>query len=196
MKIMFIPLIKKEKFNKEKINQLNKLPDIIDIVYIIQYKKLAEQIRDYLKKTGKKIVGFSQVLGCSELKTKETILLIGDGNFHAYNLLEQGNQVYLFDNHNLQKLNKEENNNKGKINKLYSADKIGILISTKPGQYNITEINKIKSKDFLGSKKIYLFLADNINTAEFENFDIDFWINTACPGLSKDSFNILNSKKI
>ncbi len=193
MKTLFIPLIKKEKLNKLP---LAKLPSTIYIVYAIQYKKIAQEAREELIKHGKKISGFSQVLGCTKLKSKHPFLLFADGSFHAENLLSQDNQVYLFDNYNLIKLNKQSDNNKGKLSKLYSANKLGILISTKPGQYNIKEAKKVKEKLKKQNKKAYLFLADNLNISELENFDIDFCLNTACPGLEKESNKIMNSVDI
>ena len=195
MKTLFIPLIKKEQLNKPALQAaIDKLPSTIYIAYTIQYKQIAEQAKAELEKT-REIIGFSQVLGCSKLKVN-SILLIADGSFHASNLLQQGNQVYLFDNHSLIKLELQDNNNKAKLNKLYSSNKLGILLSTKPGQLNLNQARKTKNKLKEQNKKAYFFLADNINLDELENFDVDFWINTACPGLEKDSKNILNATKI
>ena len=39
-------------------------------------------------------------------------------------------------------------------------------------------------------------LQDNINTSELENFPIDIWINTACPGLALDSSKIIDSSSL
>ena len=46
-------------------------------------------------------------------------------------------------------------------------------------------------------KKSYLFIADNINSSEFENFpDIQSWVNTSCPRMDMNDNRIINYKKI
>jgi len=68
-----------------------------------------------------------------------------------------------------------------------NSEKIGILISTKPGQENLKKALSLKNK--LKNKKSYFFLADEIDTRQFENFsDINAWINTACPRLDFEGF--------
>ena len=193
MKTMFIPAIKKEKLDKTKI-LLDRLPDTIYIAYAIQYKKIAEEIKKHLSKQ-KKIAGFVQILGCSRLKSKFPILLISEARFHALNLIEQGNDVYIFDNNNLTKISDKEileinKKRKARLSNFYSSDKIGILVSVKPGQYNMKEAEKVKKN--LENKRAYLFLADNIYVQEFENFPIDMWVNTACSGLSSDYLKIIH----
>ena len=68
--------------------------------------------------------------------------------------------------------------------KYLNADKVGILISTKPGQQNLKKA--IEFKKHLKNKTSYLFIANNINPNEFENFGILSWVNTACPKLDFD----------
>ena len=187
--ILFIPLIKKENLNKNTFD-LSKLPKQVYLAYTIQFKKIAEQVRMLLMKNKISIAGFSQVLGCTPLKSTSPILLISEASFNANNLLEKGNKVWLFNNHTLIKLKPLKQANK--LNKFYHANTIGILVSTKQGQYNK---EAIKLKKTL-KKPSYLFLADNINLAELENFNIDFWVNTACPRLAGDCNKIINYKKI
>ncbi len=66
-----------------------------------------------------------------------------------------------------------------------NAEKVGILISTKPGQENLKKALSLRTK--LKDKKSYLFINNNIDLKEFENFGIDSWVNTACPRLDFDS---------
>lgn len=203
MKTLFIEARKKIKLNKEKLKELiSILPTPIYITYSIQYKELAERVKEELgeKGKGKQIIGFSQVLGCSELETNaNTILLIGQGRFHALNLaINSGKEVVVFDNYSISKITKEEiaretQKEKGKYLKFLYSSAVGILISTKPGQNNLSLALKLKEK--LGEKKkVYLFLADNINPNELENFPCEIFINTACSGISLDSPRILNYK--
>ncbi len=203
MKTLFIETIKKLELNEEKFNELEKLlPNTVYIAYSIQYKKLAEQSKEKLKKTFK-ILGFSQILGCSELKTSaKAILLLGEARFHALNLaLSSGKEVYIFDNHSISKITLEEieklrKQEKGKYLKYLTSSKIGILVSFKSGQENLELALKLKKEIETKGKTPYFFLADNINAPELENFPIELWINTACSGISSDSGRILNYKQI
>ncbi|MCK4553158.1 diphthamide synthesis protein [Candidatus Pacearchaeota archaeon] len=46
------------------------------------------------------------------------------------------------------------------------------------------------------NKKSYLFISNNINTSEFENFGLDSWVNTACPRLDMEDNRIVNISKL
>jgi len=186
---------KEAELNKQT---LEKLPKELLLVYSIQYKRIAEQIKKQLESKKFKIIGFSQVLGCTKLKTTKPVLLIGSGRFHALNLaLQSDYPIYIYTNGTVNKIEENEiealkKKKQGNISKFLSAERIGILFSTKSGQYNSQEelIEKLMKK--YPEKRFFFFISNNINTAEFENFKIDFWLNTACPGLSNDSTKIEN----
>ena len=74
--------------------------------------------------------------------------------------------------------------------KFLNADKISILISTKPGQQNLKKALETKNK--IKNKKSYLFISNNIDVNEFENFGLDSWVNTACPRLDMEDGRIIN----
>jgi len=80
------------------------------------------------------------------------------------------------------------------LTKFFSSDSVGVIVSVKPGQYNMQDAGNIclKLKKNLG-KKNYLFLCNNLNQSEFENFNIGFWVNTSCPRVQEDSNLILNA---
>ncbi len=204
MKIFFVPA----KINSDFLNiDKNKIKNFpikkgIFIAYSIQYENLAKKIKSLLKS---RINGFSQVLGCSKLKIPkgtQAILLISSGKFHAVSLAYENDlPVYLFEHNQIIKIeNKEIEDLKKKKKVSYinflNSKKIGILISTKPGQQKLQQSIKIKellNKKF-PDKEIYLFLSNEINFKEFENFEIDFWINSACPRLDFDYLLFDNSK--
>ena len=198
MKTLFIPAVRRNvSFNPQV---LSGLPDKLHILYSIQYKELALAIKNYL---GKRVVAFEQVLGCSKITPKAALLLIGSGRFHAINIaISSGKQVYIYDNGKLSQITQEEikqheNKEKAKLSKFLLSNNMGVLVSTKPGQsYKNPEklIKELKKK--YPDKKFYLFIADNINLQELENFSCDFWVNTACPGLSLDSSKIINIDRI
>ena len=75
-----------------------------------------------------------------------------------------------------------------RIAKAKQARRLGIIVSTKPGQHNTKQINVLKSK--VKDKKVHTFICDEVNAQQLMNFpDIDAWINTACPRLVEDEFN-------
>ncbi len=190
MKTIFIPAKVKSEINAKKISEL-KLPKNIAIAYSIQYKEVASEIRDILSKNNN-ITQFIQVLGCSRPKfSKDTkaVLLISSGKFHAISLAFESNlPVYILEADKLRKISDDEINSikKKKTSsymKFLNAEKIGILISTKPGQENLKKALSLKLKN-----KPYLFISNELNTREFENFsEIQSWVNTACPRLDFDN---------
>lgn len=188
MKILFIPA--KSKLSIKKVVQkfLKKhKAEKIGVITTIQYL-------DQIKKLKNFILG-GQITGCN-IKNAEKIkkkvnafLYIGSGTFHpllvAYKLKKP---VYIA-NPNTNKLSKITNKDikdhikrkKGSILKFLSSNKFGIIISTKPGQYNLKDAINLHKK----LKNSYLFITDNIIEGELENFpDIECWINTACPRIS------------
>jgi len=198
IRCFFIPARIKSELNEKKISNL-KLPKEIAIAYSIQYKEIAERIKSILSKNHK-ITALIQVLGCSKpIFSKETkaVLLISSGKFHAISIaLETKLPVYVLESDELRLISSEEVNSlQKKKNVAYlrylNAEKIGILVSTKPGQENMNKAFSFKSK--LKNKKSYLFISNNIAINEFENFpDIKSWVNTACPRMDFDSsiFNL------
>jgi diphthamide biosynthesis enzyme Dph1/Dph2-like protein len=204
MKILYLETKRKEsqdlKDSVESGPDLAQLPKTLLLVYSIQYKELAQTIKTRLEKNKFKITGFQQVLGCSKLKSSVPILLIGSGRFHALNLaLQNPVPIYIYTSSKLERLNEKDLESfklkkQGAFSKFLHASKIGIIISAKPGQeymnkaLSFKEIIKSKYKD----KQVFLFISSNINLNELENFNVDFWVNTACPGLSYDSNKIIN----
>lgn len=203
MKTLFIPAKRKSKINKSKILEISKkLPKNIALAYSVQYQHQAKEIKQLLQ-PNHKITKLTQVLGCSKLKfSKETqaILLITDGKFHAISLaFETKILTYILEKDKLTKISKEdveklEKKQKASYVKFLNADQVGILISTKPGQQNLKKALDFKKK--LKNKKSYLFLSNNIDTNEFENFGLSSWVNTACPRLDMNTLGIINIDKI
>jgi 2-(3-amino-3-carboxypropyl)histidine synthase len=198
IRCFFIPVRINYELNEKKISEL-KLPKEIAIAYSIQYKEIAEKIKGILSKKHK-ITSFIQVLGCSKpIFSKETkaILLVSSGKFHAISIaLETKLPVYVLESNELRKISQDEISAlQRKKNAAYlrflNAEKVGIIVSTKPGQENLKKA--ILAKDKLKDKKSYLFISNNIAIGEFENFpDIKSWVNTACPRMDFDSsiFNL------
>jgi 2-(3-amino-3-carboxypropyl)histidine synthase len=200
MKTLFIPAKIKTEINKGKIKSLSKkLPQNIAIAYSIQYRDIAFEIKKLLPN---KITKLIQVLGCSKLsfpKTTQAVVLIGSGKFHALSLAcETHLPIYILQQNKLSKITELEieslkKRKKASYLKFLNADKVGILISTKPGQENLQKAIDLSKK--IKHKKSYLFISNNINTSEFENFGLESWVNTACPRLDMD-FPIINMQEL
>jgi diphthamide biosynthesis enzyme Dph1/Dph2-like protein len=204
MKILYIEA--RQKLGKDDQyfidpNFIKTLPRDVYIVYSVQFKGQALAMKEAIAKHGNTIRGFNQVLGCSKLKTPYTILLIGQGRFHATNLALQNPEhpILIYSNGSSiafgeKDIEKLRQNQKNALNLFFASDKIGILVSTKPGQEHLDSALSLKKKieKKHPEKKVFLFVSNNINTAEFVNFDVPIFINTACKGMAYDSPKIAN----
>lgn len=202
MKTLFISAKSKIKLDLDRLSsEIQKLPKNIAICYSIQFKDLAFTIKKILSKTHT-INSITQVLGCSKPKfpkNTQVVLLIGEGRFHAISLALCSNlPIYILENNKIDLIRNSEvdtlrNRKKAAILKFLNSDKVGLLISNKPGQNRLEQTFKLKDK--YKNKKFYFFLSDNINKNEFENFGINCFINTACPRLDMDN-NFVNIDEI
>lgn len=198
MEIAFIPVkIKiKELKNIEKL--LEELPKKIGIVCLIQYLDVTKEIISNLKKNQFDVLYKEPlfILGCNVKNADlpvDDILLIGDGKFHALEIIRELNKNVILYNPvtgEIRKISKEEykkyiTNIKYLIEKFKASNNIGILISIKPGQYDYSSLKYLIKN--LKNKNIYLFISDNIDFNQFLNFPyIDFWIIIACPRIIDD----------
>lgn len=199
MKILYIPA--KLDFNVQNIKNINLKEKTIALVSTIQYLHKLEEIKKILSKKYKVFIS-GQILGCNiknteKMKNKaDAFLFIGSKEFHPISLkLKTNKPVYVFDpsSNNLSEILDEEAKKikqhiKGKYIKFLNAKKIGILVSLKPGQFNLNQALKLKKQL---KKESYIFISNTLNLNELENFkDIDIFINTACPRI--ESNKIIN----
>ncbi|MAF36208.1 hypothetical protein CL622_03765, partial [archaeon] len=117
----------------------------------------------------------------------DEFLYIADGDFHPTAFLKYDKKITVinfqtgkkrvFGKEDLDQFKKQK---KGKLLKFLHANKIGIIVSTKHGQYNLQDALRIK--DAFPSKQSYLFFSDTLNTQGLEDFTgLDIFVNTACP---------------
>ena len=186
MKTLFIPVKSKDSLDFSQLAKLN-LPKNLAIAYSIQFQESALALKDYLSKNYN-ILAFMQVLGCSKPtlpSSVEAIILVSTGRFHAISLAyETSLPVYLLENNSFVKINEKEvetlaKKRKGAYINYLNSKELGIIVSTKPGQENLAKALSLKKK--LKDKQSYLFITNNIDPLEFENFGLNCWINTACP---------------
>ena len=199
MKTLFIEAkySKPIKLSKEIIG---KLKGKIGLVSSIQFIDSLPTIKQQLDEENIKSTIAGQVLGCN-VKTAEKItnkvdsfLYIGDGQFHPLGIaIKTKKQVFTLSPFNnrfkkIQKQTKEnyEKRKKAALSKFLYADTVGILVSTKPGQYyNPKKLETLKNR--YKQKNFYTFISDTIDYNQFDNFPfIQAWINTACPRIEED----------
>lgn len=217
MKTLFIESKFKGKINLNKI-KIDKLPKKIGLITSVQFTDYIKKIKNFLEQNNKKIFVAkgnqkhpAQILGCDlsageKINSKvDAFLYIGDGRFHPLGLaMKTSKDVFSFNplNNHFSKIKKDEINNHKKtlrIKKIrfISAENIGILVSTKPGQNKLKKALQIKNKLEKKDKKCYIFCFDNLDINELENFPfIEFWLNTACPRIEEDSKIIINFENI
>ena len=207
MKTIFIPAKYTGKVDLSKMN-VDNLPKKLGLVTTVQFLDIVDNIKKYLKKNSKEIfIGKGkqknpgQVLGC-DISTTEKIkdkvdafLYIGSGEFHPLGVaLNTKKEVFTFNpvsnvfskinNNDIEKYKKIR---KAKYVKFLHADNIGILVSTKPGQYSYKKAVEIKKKLEEKGKKCFIFVFDSLDANEMQNFPfIDFWVNTACHRIADD----------
>jgi len=203
MKTIFIPAKSRETFDKNILSECSKvLLKNLAILYSVQYENIVKEIKFSLEKDHK-ITSFCQVLGCSKItfpKQTEAVLLIGSGKFHAISLAStSGLPFYVYEKGKMAKISEKEIesfNQRKKVayTKFLASQKVGVLISTKPGQQNLTKALDLRKK--INKKEIYFFLGDFLSIQEFENFGLNSWINTACKRLDMDSSAIINTEDL
>ncbi|MEM4246702.1 MAG: diphthamide synthesis protein [Candidatus Woesearchaeota archaeon] len=179
---------------------LKKLPRKVGVVASIQF---ANQIPAIVKQIRGGVAG-GQVLGCNaamalKLAGKvDAFLFVGSGVFHPINVaLQSKKPVFCFNPYTseFKELDKSEvlayeKARKGAVLKFLSAKRVGIIVSTKPGQKNLQRALQLKKK---GDKEYYVFVCDTLDFKYLEDFNfIDCWVNTACPRLDDQKAGIVS----
>lgn len=202
MKNIFIPVKIRNEPEYDKVLELIKnIPEKnLAICYSNQFIDIASKI---FEKLGDRAISKIQVLGCSNPKFSEkvdAILIVGQGKFHSVSLAYESKlPTYILENGKINKIKDEdierlEKKEKGAYLKYLNSKKVGILITSKPGQEKFNHALRFKKN--LKGKKGYLFVANDLNILEFENFGIDFWVNTACPRMDLNEAPLINLDKL
>ncbi len=219
MKVLFVEARKRKDIDEKKAvgeflgsNRIKR----IGIAASVQYLGLAGDFKREFEKNGVKVYSArgsktayeSQIIGCdtnaalSANNKVDAFVILSDGKFHAVQLaLRTSKRVFVLQGESLGLIGQKEveairkKRNAAVVNFLHS-DKVGVIVSTKPGQQKLNEALKIRDKLENKGKKAFLFLADTINICELENFQCKSWINTACPAMILDSNRIVNTEDI
>ena len=193
---------------KENLKQcLDALKDYsrIALVTTTQHLHLLNEIKDYLEDNGKEIVlGSSkstrkgQVLGCNFSSIKnldaEIFLFIGSGNFHPLGInLFSNTPVLALDPYNNELRRMDEYADRilrirfARITKARTAEKWGIIVSSKEGQYRMKLAKEIKKVLEEHGMEAYIILMDNVNPdALLPYLELDAFVVSACPRIAID----------
>ena len=190
---------------------IEKLPKRLCLAASVQFshqlpklqQQLAKKSKDatLLKARHSKHAG--QILGCGYSKMEfdeqntDAFLYVGDGMFHPEALLLGSDKdVYTFDpfTKEFKKLGREwavriRKKEKGALLTFLSSDRIGVVMTIKPGQLGVQvalkEIFSLKQK-FPG-KEFYYLVCDTIDFTQLANFPfVQCFVNTACHRMIDD----------
>lgn len=196
MKTLFIEA--KSKIDISEVIKKVKLPGKIGLITTVQFLDQLPNVKKILKDS----ISGGQILGCNisnAEKIKDEVdcfLYIGDGQFHPLIVaVKTGKEVYVANPlaNKVSKIDKKDvgdfkKRQKGALLRFLNAEKIGILVSTKPGQYNLEKALKLKKSL---KKESFIFIFDTLDLKDLENFrNVDCWVNTACPRI--EGKNIIN----
>ena len=182
------------------VKELEKLDDLIYLSGSVQFLDYLSSVKEKLESINKKVVLLQgnhsfyngQILGCDipkleNISEQGCVLIVSTGLFHGKAGILSNNKTFVL-NPITGKITKLEVNSK-KIKGLYlkflMAKSVGIIISTKKGQYYTKRIEELEKK--YPDKEFYKIITDNINPATLEDFSyLDFYVNTACARMMDD----------
>lgn len=194
---------------------IKELPKKIIVFTTIQLIDSLADILSQLKSSGKEPFTVKtkhtkhegQLLGCnveqySEYTEKDfdAFLYVGDGLFHPKALAWKNSQKKVFAYNPFtgkfseisgEDIERIKRRNKAAFSKFLVSEKVGILITLKPGQYQLKQAMKLAN--LYPEKKFFFFLDNTYNFDSLEDFPfIDVWINSACPRIGYDDSIRLN----
>lgn len=197
--------------------QFSALDDFIFALETLKIKVLTTKA----KRTARPL----QILGCDcysdsfqeDIIDKcDMIVYVGDGLFHPKALLlaqigkkknkmkEKVKPVVLFDplsdsvkEINYKDIEKQLLKAKANVKKYMHAERVGILVTIKPGQQYLHSAKKLKEQLAAEGKKGYIFIDNTFDLGALENYPfIQCWVNTACPRIGTDDIVNINKPMI
>lgn len=177
----------------------------IGLVTTTQHLHLLNETKDFLEDNGKEVIlGSSkstrkgQVLGCNFSSIKnldvEIFLFIGSGNFHPLGInLFSNIPVLALDPYNSEIRRMDEYADRilrirfARITKARSAEKWGILVSSKEGQYRMKLAKEIKKILAENGMEAYIIMVENVTPDVLLPYlDLDAFVVSACPRIAID----------
>ncbi len=143
-----------------------------------------------------------QILGCDYTAAREIaenvqgFLHIGAGRFHPMGLAATiGKPIVIANPYSMETEILQEKEvtrlamkRMAAINNARSAEKWSVLVSTKPGQKNISQAKYLKKILSSDGRKVTIILLDEINPQTLTNFsETQAFVDTACPRIALDN---------
>jgi 2-(3-amino-3-carboxypropyl)histidine synthase len=178
----------------------------IAIAMTVQHVHQFEKMKEFFESKGKKVLvekgelaaEKGQVLGCDAstvLKVKDEIdavVFIGSGSFHPI-AIEIGKPVFSYNPYDSSvkelgaEIERMKRQRKGAIAKAFTCQKFGILVSTKPGQFNFDIGKWARDELRKKGKEAEILVANEFDPMTVNNFmSFECYINTACPRIADD----------
>jgi len=203
-----------------------KAPNSIALFASIQFSDLNNFIKEIEKLNvkvnitkAKRTHTALQILGCDCYKDSfkvpiieqsDLIVYVGDGLFHPKALLlsqiknKKIKSVIIYNpiTNEVKELIKKDieqqvKKMKANLRKYLNAEKIGILVSIKPGQRYFNLAKQLKEQLREQNKKAYIFIDNTFDLNSLENYPfIQCWVNTACPRIGTDDIITINKPMI
>ncbi len=215
MEIIFVPCYYTKEISGELLNELLKYVEGVGktgITYVIQHEKNAHQLKKFLEENKKHAIICGKILGCDISNAKnheaevEKFIYVGSGKFHPYNLKARiGKDVLILDpiSQTITKISDDEiklmeRKRYARIAKASLARTYGILVSLRTYQMNIEKAFQLKEKIESAGRKAFIFVGNDINDSNLLGFEVDAFINTACPRINEDEFSkvIINADEV
>ncbi len=212
---MFVPCYYAKEISGDLLNELLRSLEGVEkigITYVIQHEKNATELKKFLEENKKNVIICGKILGCDISNAKryeekvEKFIYVGSGKFHPYNLKARiGKDVLILDpiSHTLTKILDAEINlmkrkRYSRIAKASLAHTFGIIVSLRTYQNNMEKAFQLKEKIESADRKAFIFAGNDINDSNLLGFEVDAYINTACPRINEDEFSkvIINADEI
>ncbi len=176
----------------------------IALIATAQYCHKLGEVKDWLEKLGYevelrkgsgRVVYSGQVLGCNYTALKgskaDAVLFIGDGVFHAIGAaIYTSKKVYAYNplTRQLSAIDASEFLKKRyiAISKCVGCKRVGIIVSSKPGQKRLQLGLKLKAHAEKAGISAHIVYINDITPEKLYNLPYEFYVNTACPRISYD----------
>ncbi len=182
----------------------NKIFDLVrgkkvGICSTVQYLNVAKKLKKFLGEKGVKVLTQRsastgeefQVLGCDATAcdtSADLFIYIGNGKFHPI-WIQYKTGKHVLNAVSLEFVDESDVENlKKKVRAAYmkfvEANKVGVIVSLKPGQNRLELAKSLREK--FPDKKFYIFVMNDVDPNQLNDYPVDIWVNTACPRLIDD----------
>lgn len=178
----------------------------IGIISTAQYCQKLPEVKELLEASGfvvelrkgsERVKYAGQVLGCNYSALKDckadAVVFVGDGLFHAVGAsFYSRKKVYAVNplNYELEVVQSEGflKERYLQISRCKGLEKVGILVSTKPGQKRLKLAEELRKKALEREMKVLIVYINEITPEKLMNLPFEFYVNTACPRISYDDY--------